>query len=528
MLKIMNKKSNFLFISVILASSLLFAIFIFKPWIYFKKTVSNGYNIQALSLSENQKLEDLNYLFEVICSSVPMINEYEEKYGFSFAKRKNEYVNLIKKTKSNYEYYSTMEAILEDVPSFHTDLVSPDSVSMLNCYNIENILSNDKNMAYNKYWSDYLNSEREKISDAKYWCFSYIDGKYIYDPRFSTADNNKKLAINKIDGYSPDEYVIMNQSAFNLYYDGKNDKPCRSYIVFNEQSGKEVSLICQDSSGNHFEKKLYIDFCFENSFIDTVMPIEDAAIIHKQLDNITYVKIDEFNVNYGNEIRKILSESMENVIIDLRDNFGGYPEFDSEYIYPELFSDDMIIEKKWFMVDSEENKKKIVDNVFTGLFLDLKPTDDCPYDTGDGKKYLYSVSTYNYQSNRNTNKNVILLVSHNTGSAADYFASFVKDNDLGIVIGNNTGGEGLMRSFVVDVLPNSHLPFIYMPGAAKNADGSDNSVVGTAPDEYVEMTEDNLYKRIEMSDKGENTSSLENMIIYDSVLKRAIDILKNP
>ena len=78
-----------------------------------------------------------------------------------------------------------------------------------------------------------------------------------------------------------------------------------------------------------------------------------------------------------------------------------------------------------------------------------------------------------------------LCLRSGTGSAADRFASDMKNAKLAVLIGNNTGGEGLMASYKASYLPNSGLVYIYMPGAAKNPDGSDNSAIGTSPNIYA-------------------------------------------
>jgi C-terminal processing protease CtpA/Prc len=97
-----------------------------------------------------------------------------------------------------------------------------------------------------------------------------------------------------------------------------------------------------------------------------------------------------------------------------------------------------------------------------------------------------------------SNKKVYLLVSDGTGSAADGFAALLKENNLATLIGSNTGGEGLADSFMMDSLPNSGLVFIYTYSIAFGCDGLNNSVYGTSPDVYVNMSVDGFNKNSEM------------------------------
>ena len=161
------------------------------------------------------------------------------------------------------------------------------------------------------------------------------------------------------------------------------------------------------------------------------------------------------------------------------------------------------------------------------MLLKFKKTENTTHLFNDKKNYLFATTTQNYKGNAKSNKKVILLVSHNTGSAADKFTSVIKDNKLGLIIGNNTGGEGLMGSFIANSLPNSKLVFIYMPGKALTADGTDNSSYGTSPDIYISQSYESFYKLQQLQKNNKNPYIFENQLLWDEVLIKAIDIIKN-
>lgn len=41
----------------------------------------------------------------------------------------------------------------------------------------------------------------------------------------------------EIDGVAVDDFITSNISVYNLFYDGKNEKPCRTKIVLNDLNG---------------------------------------------------------------------------------------------------------------------------------------------------------------------------------------------------------------------------------------------------------------------------------------------------
>jgi hypothetical protein len=73
-------------------------------------------------------------------------------------------------------------------------------------------------------------------------------------------------------------------------------------------------------------------------------------------------------------------------------------------------------------------------------------------------------------------------------------------------------------------LPNSKLAFIYMPGGAKNPDGTDNSSYGTAPDYYVTQSVEDYYAECE-KDTDKAFDYIEDYE-YDTVLRYAVDVMK--
>ncbi len=83
-----------------------------------------------------------------------------------------------------------------------------------------------------------------------------------------------------------------------------------------------------------------------------------------------------------------------------------------------------------------------------------------------------------------------------------------------------------MYSYNAMSLPNSRLVFIYMPSGAKNPDGSDNSVSGTKADVYINLSKEDFNTYNEMIESGEDYTSFEAKMKYDTILKYCVNLLE--
>ena len=230
----------------------------------------------------------------------------------------------------------------------------------------------------------------------------------------------------------------------------------------------------------------------------------------------SYVRLNSMNETNGNTVKNQLNQlKYDNVILDLRDNYGGIPEYASRYIYPALFSKDYEETSYWYMPVTKENDT-ILEDAFNRIRIKPQKVTSAPFHSS--ACYYKSQVTYQYKGDAEKDRNLILLTSRKTGSAADRFVSDMKKNGLAVVIGNNTGGEGLMNSYNMVSLPNSKFVCVYMVGGAQNPDGSDNSVYGTVPDFYVANSIDDYY--VEYSKTDSEYCAIRE---YDAVLNYAIE-----
>lgn len=174
------------------------------------------------------------------------------------------------------------------------------------------------------------------------------------------------------------------------------------YSRLKGQEGSKVKLTIFRKSEN---KK------FDVNVTRDVVPIKsvDAAVM---VDAKTgYIKINRFAETTYDEFHKGLMElkkqGASSLIIDLRDNGGGYLEKAVE-IADDLLQDDRLILKT-------KNKKNRVDVT--------KATAKGDFEQGQ----------------------VYILINENSASASEILAGAIQDNDRGVIVGRRSFGKGLVQ-----------------------------------------------------------------------------------
>ncbi len=155
-----------------------------------------------------------------------------------------------------------------------------------------------------------------------------------------------------------------------------------------------------------------------------------------KIDNITWEKVDDktikinivqfsdesivlFNKSWEKVVEDIKknANSIENIIIDLRGNPGGYVS-SVKYVLEEFLQENQIL--------MQERSKK------TGIV--------------------------EYKDKRNgafENKNIVVIVNEGSASAAEIFASSIQENQRGLVVGNKTVGKGVEQELIT--LPDNSM-----------------------------------------------------------------------
>lgn len=443
-------------------------------------------------LTVEQKAEDFEMLFENITSSVPFIEDLEEVYGINFCKRKEYYLEEIRKTQSNFEFYSVMKAVLEDVPSFHTDIGFPhyENLKRMSCYGSDEVF---EQLGYEKKineWTKEIERNVLLFDEIDLISAFYIDGEYVVQKikmseEYSLLKNTKLIFI---DGVETDEYLRNNISTYRLCYDGKNEKAYRMLCTFNNSKGKKVNTIWQDAEGGFIEKELYLDlgaeiafnygWLFSDKYKNSNLEISVILMQRDLQNNLEYIEIRNFSNSDGRKLFDYLKNSpCKKIVIDMRSNTGGLKSYGQDYLYPALYKEDICFDIEWKIPNTKANSVIIEDFEVKMAYLEAKD-----------EEYNYYKDRRKYKGNTEENKEVYYLMGRYTGSAADGFLQMVKQNDLGIIVGNNSAGEGLGNSYVCNSLKHSALIYTYYPAMTLTEDGVCSSAYGTTPDIYINQT----------------------------------------
>ncbi|MCK5044290.1 S41 family peptidase [Candidatus Parcubacteria bacterium] len=188
-------------------------------------------------------------------------------------------------------------------------------------------------------------------------------------------------------------------------------------------------------------------------------------------DNIAYIKLyhfsEEANVDFKNIAREVLDSPAEKIVLDLRNNPGGYLQVAQDIT-------------GWFLEKGE--------------IITIE-------DFGDGEQKEYKASG----SSRFLDYPIVILINQGSASASEIMAGALRDNRGIKLIGETSFGKGSVQEFK-DLGDGSGLKVTVARWLTPN--GSSISEVGLTPDIEIEMT-------IEDYDEG-----------IDPQLEKAMEILK--
>ncbi|MEW5674728.1 S41 family peptidase [Flavobacterium enshiense] len=168
------------------------------------------------------------------------------------------------------------------------------------------------------------------------------------------------------------------------------------------EEGSEVNLTIYRKSEN---KK------FKVNVTRDIVPIKSVDIATMLNKSTGYIKINRFAETTYKEFKKGLLElkrlGMTELIVDVRENGGGYMEMAAQIADEFLKNKDVIVKTK--------NKKGKIETTYA--------TDEGNFE--NGKLYI--------------------LINENSASASEILAGAIQDNDRGTVVGRRSFGKGLVQ-----------------------------------------------------------------------------------
>ena len=213
---------------------------------------------------------------------------------------------------------------------------------------------------------------------------------------------------------------------------------------------------------------------FEVTVEKTSVQIESVTYEMKE-DNIGYIAVSQFIENTGDKfidaIDTLEKQGMKSLIIDLRDNGGGFVDVCVDMVSRIIPEDQLIV------YTEDKNGKK---------------------------------TEYKSNSEKELNIPIVILVNGNTASASEIMTGCLKDYGVANVVGSQTYGKGIVQN-IIGLSDGSAIKLTVAKYYTPN--GNDIHKKGIEPDVIVEM-EDAQWKEA----RDDETK--------DTQLQKAYELLK--
>lgn len=512
-------------------------LFLYFMFINFKVNVDSS---ELTELSQEQKMQDLYYLYNYIKDNYPYIEVSKRKTGFDWLANKDNFEKMILQSKSNKDFYESIQKILYLLQNAHTHIIEPSAYQMyrdmykgLGNYAWEKILSN-KNVQ-KKYlgWQKIISDEINAIPVV----FKYIEGNYIAHDCLTQEDYFKDNGIPKfsvlleVNGTNINKYVVQNMGKYYLSYDFTRKMLKKNRLIIYCDDNQTINLKFKTPDGKMMEKS------FKGQKIDpginknkTSMPerLYETDIIEP--DKIAYIKVWSFAYNYVDKDKQGIYSFFENIknypylIIDIRGNGGGSEKYYAQNLIAPLTERD--ISAKFYMLFRNTTQLK---PFLMSRGIITKPAGKLPEDLNYPVETKNLFSAFLESSKKVSPKNpvgfkgkIFLLVDDYVYSSAETFAALCKAAGFATIVGTTTGGDGIGIDPGVFVLPNSGLVVRFSMEMGLNADGTSNEEYHTQPDIFVEQTFDDFIKYAEY--KENNMHVVVNP--YDTVINHVLSLIK--
>lgn len=177
------------------------------------------------------------------------------------------------------------------------------------------------------------------------------------------------------------------------------------------------------------------------------------------------------------------------LIIDIRDNVGGNMDYWQRFLLPKLSKNPKQVVNHMFFKDTEKIKLFLNDETLNMESLDNVDISGIKLDhSEDLKDFAYyikdtiAITPDESKKDNGYEGEIFLLVDEDVFSAAEGFASFIKNTEFATIVGSQTGGDGITLGVINSVLPNSGLVFTYTNTLGYDPKGQINEENPTTPD----------------------------------------------
>ncbi len=495
---------------------------------------------KEIMLSEQEKIEDVRYFMDTILEYVPCMDYYTENNGFDLKSNYDYYIECVKKTSSNEDFFAVIEMISEDIPSCHTSVVSHgyDSLFLSGHYNAKKICGSKDAYAVSLYWDSVCNNIDIGTDES---VFRYIDGSYLaYNPAIFGGKGGL-IELVEIDNTAVDEYIKQASVTGEYCYDKCNDKLYRFSLRLNNSAGTLVTVKFRKSDGEIFTVDTYIrkkdSIANRNVYLKdnlNLLNYEEQAAVEISFDGIkelyngeagyvcedkdnsvSYIRVTDFSNSDGKALRDgIVGLDPNNpIILDLRMNSGGRTEYLSEYVLSVLMSNDNRVTMDFRSFPSIRNLLR------NGLWKEKSDFENTIIK--ETNEYLYGRRYFDVNGRSKTTRKIYTITDSTVCSAADTAVYAIQKYGNGILIGSETGGEGVCDAAYTFQMPNSGIIFEVNGSQSLYSEGN-----CTVPDIYINQSAESFVKFRQCLALDTNILNYPYKLYWDNVLIETLEIIK--
>ncbi|QOR34694.1 hypothetical protein IMX26_14645 [Clostridium sp. 'deep sea'] len=292
------------------------------------------------------------------------------------------------------------------------------------------------------------------------------------DKQFLNLLNEFMIEIRDPHSYlvNPKEFWII-ASNIELKREYIGEEAYNTYKELNDLSSENYKYWSRVISHNYKKNKAY-------SYSSSGYSVKEYPEL-----NTIYVKIPMFTLTTDEreEIKQyLLNKATSNIILDIRDNAGGYIDDWSEYILPAIIKNETSVSKYGLLKRSQVTNELKEQNILELSNLPVATLD--PFITANYSHFFEVETKVKPVNSKKGYDKLFLLVNQHCLSASEQLISWVKYSNTGTIVGSKSGGidSGYSKMYT---LPNTKLQVRISNTRILFPDGTIRTVLeGTPPD----------------------------------------------
>jgi hypothetical protein len=486
------------------------------------------------NLTREQRLEDFNYLFDVLKDNHPDLAIKARTEGYDWASHRNEFEKAVRASPDDGSFARTIAWILAEVNNAHTN-IAPQSLVKMMADSSEALwnegpwteVAQQTSPERIDYWYALANatSSASQAERQPPFLAVYSEGKYVVvavAPDKAIQETIKPgMTVLEVNGRAIQDYVAGQRGAPLSWRQRVNYDPMRKRLYQRElvlpAEGEDIRVTVMNLSGQVAE--VQVPYARERWNSTYSWPPKYSGESSPQTANLCTDTLAGGKVGYlqiGSLSRtdadtSTLRQFFESIrdlpalIIDMRGNGGGDSTYWVYDIVGQLASEP--VEWRFCLAwRSDDYVQRFAQAVLgnlpveevskTGLTEMAGPelAGNIPQEilTGDYANPRIVRASLDPLDSVGYRGRIFVLVDDLTYSSAEQFAAFCKSSGFAIVVGTWTGGDGIGVNPALVSLPNSGMVVRFPSVIGLNPDFTANQEAHTFPDVFVDQSLDDI------------------------------------